>query len=106
MIIDAGGLMFAKKFRSARYVTMLDPFQNAFGQRTGGIFFLPALFGDALWSAAVLAAYGKLFVTYSLVKQVILISQFMLHDVVEVHLNQYWCGTPNFICLDFSKSGI
>ena len=46
--------------RMEGYVTMLDPLQDAFGSRMGGLLFLPALCGEVLWSAAILAALGKL----------------------------------------------
>lgn len=38
---------------------MLDPFQVTYGNRMGGLLFIPALFGEILWSAAILAALGK-----------------------------------------------
>ncbi|KAF6029067.1 hypothetical protein EB796_012617 [Bugula neritina] len=54
-----GGLLFAKKMREAGYVTMLDPFQQKFGERIGGLLFIPALCGEIFWSAAILAALGS-----------------------------------------------
>ncbi|XP_076317987.1 high-affinity choline transporter 1-like [Tachypleus tridentatus] len=53
-----GGLLFANKMRTHGYVTMLDPFQEIFGSRMGGLLFLPALCGEVFWSAAILAALG------------------------------------------------
>lgn len=53
-----GGIFFAKKMRDAGYVTMLDPFQQKFGERMGGLLFIPALCGEIFWSAAILAALG------------------------------------------------
>lgn len=38
---------------------MLDPFQEKYGARIGGILFLPALCGEILWSAAILASLGS-----------------------------------------------
>ena len=55
-----GGIFFANRMRREGYVTMLDPLQDAFGSRMGGLLFLPALCGEVLWSAAILAALGKL----------------------------------------------
>ena len=55
----AGGRFFAKQMRAANYVTMLDPFQEKFGNRMGGIIFLSAITGELLWCAAILAALGK-----------------------------------------------
>ncbi|KAI3381397.1 hypothetical protein SNEBB_005192 [Seison nebaliae] len=54
-----GGFLFAKKMRAEGYVTMLDPLQKKFGERMGGLLFLPALFGEVCWSAAILAALGS-----------------------------------------------
>ena len=54
-----GGIFFAKKMRKAGYVTMLDPFQQKFGERMGGLLFIPALCGEIFWSAAILAALGQ-----------------------------------------------
>ena len=54
-----GGLFFAKKMRSRGYVTMLDPFQEKFGERMGGLIFIPALMGEVFWTGAVLSALGK-----------------------------------------------
>ena len=42
---------------------MLDPLQDVFGGRMGGLLFLPALCGEVFWSAGILAALGKLFTT-------------------------------------------
>ncbi|CAI4222069.1 unnamed protein product [Auanema sp. JU1783] len=53
-----GGLLFAKKMREEGYITMLDPFQIKYGQRVGGLMFVPALFGEVFWSAAILSALG------------------------------------------------
>ncbi|XP_076365539.1 high-affinity choline transporter 1-like isoform X3 [Tachypleus tridentatus] len=53
-----GGLLFAKTMRSKGYMTMLDPLQENFGSRMGGLLFLPALCGEIFWSAAILAALG------------------------------------------------
>ncbi|CAG5120198.1 unnamed protein product [Candidula unifasciata] len=54
-----GGLFFANKMRTEGYVTMLDPFQNKYGERMGGLLFLPALLGEVFWTGAVLAALGS-----------------------------------------------
>uniref|UniRef100_A0A1I7XX86 High-affinity choline transporter 1-like n=1 Tax=Steinernema glaseri TaxID=37863 RepID=A0A1I7XX86_9BILA len=53
-----GGVLFAKKMREQGYVTMLDPFQIKYGQRVGGLMFIPALLGEVFWSAAILSALG------------------------------------------------
>ncbi|XP_041440131.1 high affinity choline transporter 1 [Xenopus laevis] len=53
-----GGLFFAKPMRSRGYVTMLDPFQQIYGKRMGGLLFIPALMGEMFWAAAILSALG------------------------------------------------
>ncbi|XP_061181009.1 high-affinity choline transporter 1-like isoform X1 [Saccostrea echinata] len=53
-----GGLFFAEKMRTEGYVTMLDPFQEKYGQRMGGLLYIPALLGEVFWTAAILAALG------------------------------------------------
>ncbi|MEE6470270.1 hypothetical protein FKM82_008909 [Ascaphus truei] len=53
-----GGLFFAKPMRSRGYVTMLDPFQQIYGKRMGGMLFVPALMGEMFWAAAILSALG------------------------------------------------
>jgi len=45
--------------RSRGYVTMLDPFQQLYGKRMGGLLFIPALMGEIFWSAAILSALGE-----------------------------------------------
>lgn len=54
----AGGIFFANKMREQGYITMLDPLQDAFGERMGGLLFLPALCGEVFWAAGILAALG------------------------------------------------
>ncbi|XP_055493467.1 high-affinity choline transporter 1-like [Leucoraja erinacea] len=53
-----GGLFFAKKMRQHKYVTMLDPFQQQYGNRIASLIFIPAVIGEIFWSAAILAALG------------------------------------------------
>ena len=38
---------------------MLDPFQRKYGERMGGLLYIPALMGEVFWSAAILAALGN-----------------------------------------------
>lgn len=45
--------------RSKGYVTMLDPFQQIYGKRMGGLLFIPALMGEMFWAAAIFSALGK-----------------------------------------------
>ncbi|KAH0624579.1 hypothetical protein JD844_032200 [Phrynosoma platyrhinos] len=53
-----GGLFFAKPMRSKGYVTMLDPFQQIYGKRMGGLIFIPAVMGEMFWAAAIFSALG------------------------------------------------
>nr|XP_023024357.1 high-affinity choline transporter 1 [Leptinotarsa decemlineata] len=53
-----GGIFFANKMRKQGYITMLDPLQDSFGERMGGLLFLPALCGEVFWAAGILAALG------------------------------------------------
>ncbi|KAG7264681.1 hypothetical protein CRUP_035340 [Coryphaenoides rupestris] len=62
-----GGLFFAKPMRSRGYVTMLDPFQQLYGKRMGGLLFIPALMGEIFWSAAILSALGEVSLVMSVV---------------------------------------
>lgn len=57
--LGLGGLFFAKKMRDAEYKTMLDPLQECFGKVWGSMLYLPALAGETLWSASILAALGS-----------------------------------------------
>jgi len=47
--------------RRQGYITMLDPLQDSFGERMGGLLFLPALCGEVFWAAGILAALGMSF---------------------------------------------
>ncbi|MBR9920931.1 MAG: sodium:solute symporter [Bacteroidetes bacterium] len=58
-----GGLFFAGPMRRYEFQTMLDPLQRRFGQRMTGFLFLPALFGELFWTAAILTALGTTFAT-------------------------------------------
>ncbi|XP_055325569.1 high-affinity choline transporter 1 [Sitodiplosis mosellana] len=53
-----GGIFFANPMRKQGYITMLDPLQDLFGERMGGLLFLPALCGEVFWAAGILAALG------------------------------------------------
>ena len=57
---NLGGIFFAHRMRKEGYITMLDPLQECFGGRMGGLLFIPALCGEVFWSAGILAALGNL----------------------------------------------
>ncbi|XP_053393531.1 high-affinity choline transporter 1-like [Mercenaria mercenaria] len=52
------GYFFVGKMRSQGYVTMLDPFTYKYGERMGGLLFIPALMGEVFWTGAILSALG------------------------------------------------
>ncbi|XP_069495382.1 high affinity choline transporter 1-like [Ambystoma mexicanum] len=53
-----GGLFFIKPMRSKKYVTMMDPLQETYGNTMGSILFIPPLLGDIFWFASILASLG------------------------------------------------
>lgn len=55
---------------------MLDPFQQLYGKRMGGLLFIPALMGEIFWSAAILSALGK-FVFQSSTERKVLLEMFL-----------------------------
>ncbi|MEQ8707269.1 MAG: sodium:solute symporter family protein [Phaeodactylibacter sp.] len=56
-----GGLVFARRMRTYRFHTLLDPLEQRFGKRTAALLFLPALSGELFWTAAILTALGTTF---------------------------------------------
>jgi hypothetical protein len=52
-------LLFVRQMRTARYVTMLDPLQQKYGNRVGGLMYVPALCGDIFWTGSILNALGE-----------------------------------------------
>ncbi|KAJ4924729.1 hypothetical protein JOQ06_003680 [Pogonophryne albipinna] len=58
MSLIIGALFFVKPIRSKNYVTLMDPFQEKYGNKVSAVLFIPALIGDILWIACVLAALG------------------------------------------------
>ena len=52
-------LLFVRQMREARYVTMLDPLQQKYGSRIGGLMYLPAMCGDIFWTGSILSALGE-----------------------------------------------
>ena len=56
--LAVGGLLFANKMRSARYFTMMDPFNQKFGL-WGSVLVIPAALSEVIWCAAVLSSLGS-----------------------------------------------
>lgn len=59
LLLNKGGLFFAKPMHDRGYTTLLDPFQEKYGAKIGGLLVIPALMGDILWGAAILNALGS-----------------------------------------------
>jgi high affinity choline transporter 7 len=57
--VTAGALFFVKPVREKNYVTIMDPFQEKYGNTLTAILFVPSLLADIFWIACVLAALGK-----------------------------------------------
>ncbi|XP_060886097.1 high affinity choline transporter 1-like isoform X2 [Labrus mixtus] len=53
-----GALFFVTPIRSKNYVTLMDPFQEKYGNTVSAVLFIPALIGDILWIACILGALG------------------------------------------------
>ena len=58
IIIITGGFFFARRMRNNGYATILDPFQQKYGDTMGGLLYIPALMGDVFIVAATLGALG------------------------------------------------
>ncbi|KAF3859594.1 hypothetical protein F7725_021993 [Dissostichus mawsoni] len=58
MSLIIGALFFVKPMRSKNYVTLMDPFQEKYGNKVSAVLFIPALIGDILWIACILGALG------------------------------------------------
>ncbi|XP_068005095.1 high affinity choline transporter 1-like [Melanerpes formicivorus] len=53
-----GGLFFVNPMRSKKYVTVMDPLQETYGNLMGSLLFIPPLLGEVFWFAAILASLG------------------------------------------------
>lgn len=58
--IAPGGFFFAKPMRENNYVTMMDPFQQRYGNVLSSALIFPALVADVLWVARTLVSLGEL----------------------------------------------
>lgn len=59
MFLSAGALFFVKPIRSRNYVTLMDPFQNKYGNTVAAVIFIPALIADVMWAACILGILGE-----------------------------------------------
>ncbi|TNN37751.1 High affinity choline transporter 1 [Liparis tanakae] len=53
-----GGFFFAKPMRQNKYLTMMDPFQQKYGNVLSTLLIFPALVADVLWVARTLVSLG------------------------------------------------
>lgn len=53
-----GGLFFAKVMRDRKYVTMMDPFQNKYGNVISGFLAVALLISDIIWVTGTLIGLG------------------------------------------------
>lgn len=56
-----GGLFFANIMRRNEFTTLIDPFEARFGRHWAAVLFLPAMFGELLWSGELLVSVGSTF---------------------------------------------
>ncbi len=54
-----GSLLYAKPMRAKKYLTVLDPLQEKFGDFMTGLLLLGELFAELMWGASILIALGK-----------------------------------------------
>ncbi len=51
--------MYAKPMREKKYLTVLDPLQEKFGDFMTGVLLLGELFAELMWGASILIALGE-----------------------------------------------
>ena len=75
-------MLFARRMRREGYVTMIDPFQKQYGERMGGLLFIPALLGEIFWTAAILSALGLIFLQINWIQCIHVFPFWVLFEVV------------------------
>uniref|UniRef100_H3DMA6 High-affinity choline transporter 1-like n=2 Tax=Tetraodon nigroviridis TaxID=99883 RepID=H3DMA6_TETNG len=53
-----GAVFFVKPIRAKRYVTLMDPFQQKYGNTVAAALFIPCILADILWAACILGILG------------------------------------------------
>ncbi|XP_058496209.1 high affinity choline transporter 1-like [Solea solea] len=76
-----GGFFFAKPMRENKYVTMMDPFQQKYGNVMSSALILPALVADVLWVARTLVSLGG---TMSVILDLPYIYSILISSVVAI----------------------
>ena len=56
-----GGAFFAYRMRAYAFTTLVDPFEVRFGKHWAAVLVVPAMLGEIIWSATLLAAIGATF---------------------------------------------
>ncbi|ESO93741.1 hypothetical protein LOTGIDRAFT_104627 [Lottia gigantea] len=54
-----GGIIYARRMRDEKYLTMLDPFQLRYGSVVVILIYIASLCGDVFWTASILSALGS-----------------------------------------------
>ncbi|XP_061833071.1 high affinity choline transporter 1-like isoform X1 [Nerophis lumbriciformis] len=76
-----GGFFFAKPMRENKYVTMMDPFQQKYGNVLATALIFPALVADVLWVARTLVSLGG---TMSVILDLSYIYSIIISSVVAI----------------------
>ncbi|XP_051239781.1 high affinity choline transporter 1 [Dicentrarchus labrax] len=76
-----GGFFFAKPMRENKYVTMMDPFQQKYGNFLSSALIFPALVADVLWVARTLVSLGG---TMSVILDLSYIYSIIISSVVAI----------------------
>uniref|UniRef100_A0A8C4RQ20 High-affinity choline transporter 1-like n=1 Tax=Erpetoichthys calabaricus TaxID=27687 RepID=A0A8C4RQ20_ERPCA len=53
-----GGIYFVKPMRDKKYLTMIDPFQEKYGNVLSSLLVVTSVFSDVFWTACILSALG------------------------------------------------
>lgn len=88
-----GGFFFAKPMRENKYVTMMDPFQQKYGNVLSSALIFPALVADVLWVARTLVSLGKLLHTVKLSGTIK-----WAHTYLCNHAGTGWTGSGYTMC--------
>lgn len=57
--VITGAIFFVKPIRAKQYVTLMDPFQQKYGNAVAAALFIPSILADILWAACILGILGK-----------------------------------------------
>lgn len=62
LCVISGGMFFTTPMRSKNYVTLMDPFQEKYGNIVAAVLFIPVIMSDIFWAACVLSALGESYI--------------------------------------------